>query len=99
MKSNEDVANEIIKTLRDALGPTVLHLKDDSAAHAGHNHSKRKDGAGGHYSVQIVSELFTGLTRLERQRWVLSLLAELMDRKKIHAIQMDLKAPEEVSLS
>jgi BolA protein len=41
-----------------ALAPTVLELHDDSAEHRGHAGAA---GGGGHFSLLIVSESFSGL--------------------------------------
>ncbi len=48
-------------TLRErlaALAPSVLEIRDDSAAHVGHAGAA---GGAGHFSLLIVSEVFAGL--------------------------------------
>src|SRR4029453_7488706 len=65
-------------TLRErlaALVPSVLEIRDDSAAHAGHAGAA---AGGGHFSLLIVSEVFAGLTRLARHRAVLDRVADLI---------------------
>jgi BolA protein len=89
-------ASEILKKVRSALTPTHLNLKNLSAAHK--NHPESKKNGGGHYSLSVVSDLFSGLDLKSRQRWVMNLLSEQMG-KAIHALQMELRSPEEVPLS
>ena len=50
-----------------ALAPSVLEIRDDSAAHAGHPGAA---GGAGHFSLLIVSEVFAGLPRLQRHQRV-----------------------------
>jgi len=81
---------EIDARLRAALAPMSLEVTDDSHLHAGHAGARE----GGHYSVAIVSERFTGLHRVARHRLVYHSLAELMQRG-IHALAIDARAPGE----
>ena len=57
------LSQEIESRLRDALAPSALSIRDDSAQHAGHAGARE----GGHFHVAIVSDRFTGLQRLARQ--------------------------------
>lgn len=50
---------EIEAALRDALEPLQLVVRDDSHLHAGHAGARE----GRHFSVQIVSPRFNGLSR------------------------------------
>jgi len=50
--------NQIRERLSQALNPTQLAVRDDSAAHAGH--AGAVQSGGGHFSVEIVSEAFEG---------------------------------------
>ncbi|UXH77211.1 BolA family protein [Roseateles amylovorans] len=82
---------EIEARLRAALDPVVsLHLRDDSAHHAGHAGARE----GGHYYLEIVSSRFAGLPRVARHRLVYDALADLM-KKGIHALAIDARAPDE----
>lgn len=83
--------SEIERLLRAQLQPTHLEVRDDSAAHAGHPSASGR----GHFRLRIVSSSFTGLTSLQRHRRVNALLAPLWDRE-LHALGMELLAPEEV---
>ena len=81
-------------TLEDrlsALAPTVLELADDSAEHVGHAGAA---GGGGHFSLLIVSEQFSGLTRLARHRAVLDRVADLIPHP-VHALAIRAYTPDE----
>lgn len=96
MEQSDSVAAEIVKRIREALSPTTLSLSNLSKTHKSHPES-RKHG-GGHYAIEVVSEGFMGLGPVDRQRWIMALVRDLIDTKKIHALQMDLKDPREVPL-
>jgi BolA protein len=84
----------VVGTLEDrlsALAPTVLELADDSAEHAGHAGAA---GGGGHFSLLIVSEQFSGLTRLARHRAVLDRVADLIPHP-VHALAIRAYTPDE----
>lgn len=86
------VAAEITKRLEEALAPSHLTVANDSARHRGH---AGDDGSGeSHFSVEIVSERFVGMSRLERQRAVNAALGDLM-RERIHALSIKARAPGE----
>jgi BolA family transcriptional regulator, general stress-responsive regulator len=83
-------AAAVHQRLSEALAPTELQVSDDSAAHAGHAGARE----GSHLSVRIVSDRFTGLTRLARHRLVYDSLSTLMPQG-IHALAIDARAPGE----
>ena len=83
-------ASEIDAVLAAALAPTFLEVHDDSHLHAGHAGARE----GRHFSVQVVSERFTGLSRVARHRLVYDCLGALMPRG-IHALAIDAKSPIE----
>ena len=86
--------NDFEAVLRDrlaGLNPLRLELIDDSAKHAGHAGAR---SGGGHYRLLIVSEKFSGKSRLIRHRMVYDALGELM-RSKIHALSIQSLTPEE----
>jgi BolA protein len=86
------IAPEIERRLRAALQPERLVVTNDSARHRGH---AGDDGSGeSHFSVEVVSERFAGMSRVERQRAVNSALADLM-RDRIHALAIKARAPGE----
>ena len=76
-----------------ALAPVALEIRDDSAMHAGHEGAR---GGAGHFSLLIVSEAFSGLSRLARQQRVLREVADLLPHP-IHALSMTALTPEEFS--
>jgi BolA protein len=86
------IAPEIERRLRAALDPQQLVVTNDSARHRGHSGD---DGSGeSHFTVEVVSERFAGMSRVERQRAVNSALADLL-RDHIHALAIKAKAPRE----
>jgi BolA protein len=74
-----------------ALAPAVLEIRDDSAAHAGHAGAA---AGGGHFSLLIVSEMFSGLPRRDRHRRVLREVADLLPHP-VHALSIKALAPDE----
>jgi len=87
------VTSTIHTKLTEAFQPVQLDVINESDLHAGHRNSP---GTGeSHFRVRIVSAAFAGKTRLARHRLVNdALAAELTD--KIHALALELHAPEEV---
>lgn len=77
--------------LRSALQPTALDIADDSHLHAGH--AGAADGRG-HFSVDIVSERFAGLTVVRRHRLVYDAVGDMMTTD-IHALSIRALAPGE----
>jgi BolA protein len=86
------LAPEIAKRLEKALAPTHLQVTNDSERHRGH---AGHDGSGeSHFTVEVESPLFAGLSRLDRQRAVNAALGDLM-RERIHALAIRARAPGE----
>ena len=86
------VALEIEQRLRAALAPARLVVTNDSSRHRGH---AGDDGSGeSHFTVEIESERFAGMSRVERQRAVNHALADLL-RDRIHALAIRASAPGE----
>jgi BolA protein len=86
------VAREIAQRLRAALAPERLAVLNDSEKHRGHG---GYDGSGeSHFTVEIESEAFRGMSRLARQRAVNEALGELMT-ERIHALAIKARAPGE----
>ena len=86
------VARAIRTKLTEALQPSRLEIIDESAGHAGHA-GARPEGES-HFSVEIVSEKFTGLSRVARQRLVYDILADDL-KTDIHALALKTIAPSE----
>ena len=86
------VAREIEQCLRAALAPTMLAVINDSAKHHGH---AGDDGSGeSHFTVEVESPAFTGMSRLERQRAVNKALGDLM-KERVHALAIKARSPGE----
>jgi len=85
-------ADLITKKLTEAFAPQSLTVEDESHRHAGH--AGARPGGQTHYRVYIVSELFKGMTRLQRHRLInQTLSAELAGG--VHALAIHAAAPGE----
>lgn len=89
---NEERVELIRERLLDALEPELLEIEDESHLHAGH--AGARDGRG-HFRVMIVSEAFTGTSRLGRHRLVYDALGNLMETD-VHALAIQALAPGEI---
>lgn len=87
-----DVADRISRKLEAAFAPTRLEVQDDSARHAGH--AGAREGGESHFNVAMTSAVFNGLSRVERQRRVNSVLAEEL-AGPVHALSLRLKGSDE----
>ncbi|MCC6926002.1 BolA family protein [Novosphingobium sp.] len=86
------IASEIEALLRAAFAPTSLAVINDSARHHGH---AGDDGSGeSHFTVEIESAAFTGVSRLERQRMVNRALGDIPGQR-VHALAVKARAPGE----
>lgn len=73
------------------LAPELFEFEDQSHLHAGHAGARE----GGHFAIVIVSAAFAGLSRIERQRRVQTLLNPLFHNKTIHALSIKAHTPQE----
>ncbi|MEY3906325.1 MAG: hypothetical protein RIR59_1148 [Pseudomonadota bacterium] len=90
--NNRPIESEIIRRLTDSLAPTRLIVSNDSAQHHGH---LGDDGSGeSHFSVEIESAAFIGVSRLQRQRMVNQALGDLPGQR-VHALAIKARAPGE----
>lgn len=86
------IADEIELRLTQAFAGARLAVINDSAKHSGH---MGDDGTGeSHFTVEIESAMFTGVSRLERQRMVLRALGDLPGQR-VHALAIKARAPGE----
>ena len=86
------LANEIQALLTAAFAPTHLAVINDSAKHHGH---MGDDGSGeSHFTVEIESAAFSGVSRLQRQRLVNAALGDIPGQR-VHALAIKAKAPGE----
>ncbi|KAF4651015.1 hypothetical protein FOL46_000596 [Perkinsus olseni] len=84
----------ILRKVTDRLKPTLINIIDDSAKHASHAPMRGSDRLETHFRVEVVSDGFKGLNRVQRQKLMYSILSEEMDSNPggtVHA----LKAPSE----
>ncbi len=87
------VAERIAAKLRAAFAPEALEIVDESARHEGH--AGWREGGETHFRIRLVSARFAGVGRVERQRMVNRVLAEELSGP-VHALAMELRAPDEV---
>ena len=88
-----ETERRIREALSERFTPKDLEVVDDSARHAGH--AGAGDGTGGtHFNVRIVSDAFSGLSRVERHRAVNEALAGEFDAG-LHALAIVAQTPEE----
>lgn len=86
------IAEEIQRLLEAAFAPTQLAVINDSARHHGH---AGDDGSGeSHFTVEIESPAFAGVSRLQRQRMVNRALGDLPGQR-VHALAIKARAPNE----
>ncbi len=86
------VSEIIEKKLIEALSPTKLDVIDESHKHAGHAGANPEGES--HFNVKIVSGIFEGKSRLERQRMVFQAISEEMSGP-VHALSLQTIAPSE----
>ena len=86
--------DRIAEKLTQALAPRRMEIVDDSMRHHGHAGAHADGGGETHFNVTVESDVFTGKSRLERQRLVYALLADEL-RERVHALALKLVAPGE----
>ena len=82
---------DLLRQRLQALEPTHIEIRDDSARHAGHAGATQ----GGHYVLGITSPRFAGLSIMQRHRLVYDAAGDLMQHG-IHALSISAKTPAEV---
>ena len=86
------IALEMESLLRAVFAPTRLAVINDSAKHHGH---AGDDGSGeSHFTVEIESAAFAGISRLQRQRMVNAALGDIPGQR-VHALAVRARAPGE----
>ena len=84
------LAIEIEALLNAAFAPSHLAVINDSARHHGHSGD---DGSGeSHFTVEIESAAFTGVSRLQRQRMINAALGDIPGQR-VHALAIRARAP------
>jgi BolA family transcriptional regulator, general stress-responsive regulator len=69
-----------------------MELLDESGQHIGHEGAR---SGGGHYRLTLVSNAFSGKSRVARHRMIYDALGELMDGP-VHALAIEAFAPDEL---
>lgn len=72
--------------------PDLLSIVDESKKHVGHNPEAAKGGT--HFRVKIVSKKFQGMSKVERHRWVYTVLTDEM-KEGVHALALTTYDPDE----
>ena len=86
------LAQEMTRLLNRTFAPTRLEVINDSASHHGHSGD---DGSGeSHFTVEIESAAFAGVSRLQRQRMVNAALGDIPGQR-VHALAIKATAPGE----
>ncbi|MGE3303888.1 MAG: BolA family protein [Hyphomonadaceae bacterium] len=82
----------VAETLKALFAPSALEILDESGAHAGH--AAAHPGGETHFRVRMTSAAFAGMSRVARQRAVLSALKDELVGG-LHALALELKAADE----
>jgi BolA protein len=85
-------AERIRNALQAAFPPAEVRVQDDSHRHAGHA-GARPEGET-HYTVEVVSPAFAGMSRVTRSRAAHAALAPEFG-SGLHALSLRLLTPEE----
>eukprot|EP00397_Hematodinium_sp_SG-2012_P062686 GEMP01085100.1.p1 GENE.GEMP01085100.1~~GEMP01085100.1.p1 ORF type:complete len:103 (+),score=17.12 GEMP01085100.1:58-366(+) len=83
----------IRKKLADALKPTHVEIVDESHKHRGHAGVKDVQQPETHFRVEVCSAVFEGVSRVERQRKVYTLLEDEF-AQGLHALTLKCTTPE-----
>jgi len=84
--------DRMAQKLTEAFAPQSLKVVDESHQHEGH--AGHRPGGQTHFRVYIVSELFKGMTRLQRHRLINRTLADELGGG-VHALAIHAAAPGE----
>ena len=86
------IAQEITQLLTAAFAPLSLAVINDSGRHSGH---MGDDGSGeSHFTVEIESAAFAGVSRVQRQRLINAALGDIPGQR-VHALAIKARAPGE----
>lgn len=93
--ASKSIQSSIEAKLTQALNPIVLKVTNESHMHRGHAGVQGSTSTETHFDIEVVSDTFTSLSRVARQRLVNNLLKEEFDNG-LHAVAMRCKAPNDV---
>jgi BolA protein len=77
---------EIEERLRSALSPTLLEVRDDSPAHAGHFQAPTTDPS--HVSIKIASDQLKSLLKVKQHQAIYRLFQNEINTGEIHAFRI-----------
>ena len=86
------VRDTITKKLKDAFTPESIDVVDESHLHEGH--AGHRPGGQSHFRVYIVSQAFSGKSRVDRHRMINQVLSADL-ASGIHALAIHASAPGE----
>ena len=86
------VRDTITNKLRDAFAPESINVVDESHLHQGH--AGHRPGGQSHFRVYIVSQAFSGKSRIDRHRMINQVLSDDL-AGGIHALAIHATAPDE----
>ncbi len=90
MSGKGQVQIDMEARLARAFPGATIHVHNDSAAHHGH---AGDDGSGeSHFTIEVESAAFEGVSRLERQRMVNRALGDLPGNL-VHAVAIRARVP------
>lgn len=78
--------------LRERFSPLHLEVADNSHLHVGHTHYQ--PGGNSHFTITIISPVFSNLTRLQRHQCVYACLEEEL-KGGVHAICLKTLCPQD----
>lgn len=91
------IEQEIVLKITSELNPSFLKIKNDSLKHAHHAGIRGATNiTESHFSLEIISELFSGKNMPSRHRLIYQLLDDELKTKGLHALLMKTKTPSEV---
>ena len=97
---NAERVERIRALLEEAFSPVELEIVDESHLHAGHAHGHESHGFDGtgetHLRIRVVSDRFTGQSRVARHRTINELLKPELDAG-LHALAIEAAAPGETT--
>lgn len=82
-----DFEESLRKKLDEAFRPAFLHIENESQKHIGH--AGHADHGNSHFHIKIRAAAFKGISRVEAQRRIYTLLATEL-RDTIHALSLDI---------
>ncbi len=90
---NQEKINRIKNLLSD-LSPVQIKVEDESYKHQGHYESSENTIFPSHVKITIISDMFTGVSLVQRHKLVNFALASAFTAG-LHAAQITARAPDE----